>query len=101
MDDHREHTGEKRGSSELEREYEQARSSENEHPDVQSQQREMQRSDQRPRGEPSPRSQGQQSRLSEIEARHCLCIHVQADQKPTTTPSTSNAALQKMRVPKV
>ena len=99
--DHGEHAGEQRGSSEPKRECEQACSSEYEHPDARSQEREVQRSDERPRGKPSSRSQGQQTGLNEIEARHCLCIHVQADQKPAATPSASNAALQKMRVPKL
>ena len=56
--------------------------------------------DQRPSGEPDATVKDKQNQpvFVQIELRHCLCIHRQADQNPTTTPKSSNGALQKIPV---
>ena len=59
---------------------------------------EIEASDQRASAQPSGRLQREQCVFGEMGTGHCLCIHRQADQKPSVTPNTNNAALQKMPV---
>ena len=83
----------------LKRHREQRRPAKGKHPDVPSQRQEMKRPDQRATAQPCTDSESEQRVFGKIETRHCLCIHLQADQNPTVTPNTNNAALQKIPVP--
>ena len=63
----------------------------------------MERADQHPDGKPGAGAEQARNWVvrEEINMRHCLCIHRQADQNPITTPSSNKGALQKIPVPKV
>jgi hypothetical protein len=92
------YAGDKRESTELQRQHERQRPSKGQHPDVPMERQEIEGSNQRSSAQPCARLQQERRVFREMETHHCLCIHLQADQKPSVTPNTNNAALQKMPV---
>src|ERR1700730_14642770 len=95
------HAGNHREPSKLNRQCQRERLASCKHPDVPSQRQKVERTGQCPDAEPCTGAEDRQNQavFGELEICHCLCIQRQADQNPTTTPTSNNGALQKMPVP--